>query len=240
MKIFSHKWKKLRLLNNLFCTNVISKARNNMFKTANLSWTSYKPTCFTLNIPLLSRFSIYTNAVKDDETPNFWEILQHWYKSNYIHETGFSTCVSSPLKCHFIVLYMFRENMNIYGQASKTCQPPFCPYGALQLRPSGWLTAHKACGFFFNFLDARCIKILLKCKYFCFCFVYVNPSKKKSSLSWHGKHFGIKCSYGHWHYKGNIAIHYSGDRECRQQAQSEVNSKIKLNCRWQSGMPWDA
>lgn len=128
-----------------------------MSKTANLSWTTHKLTCFTLNIPLLSRFSIYKNSAKDDETPNYWEILQHWYKSNDIHETGFSTCVSSPLKCHSIGPCMFRENMNIYAQASKTCQPPLCPHGALQLRPSGWVTAHKASRLFFNFLDARCI-----------------------------------------------------------------------------------
>lgn len=45
--------------------------------------------------------------------------------------------------------------MDTYAEASKICQSPFCPYGALQLRPSGWVTAQKTCGFFFNFLDLR-------------------------------------------------------------------------------------
>lgn len=79
LKLFSHKWKKLRLLNILFWTNITGKASRCTFKKTNSSSKPHKSMYFPLNVLLSTRFSTSRNTAK-----KLWNIKLLEYNSTLV------------------------------------------------------------------------------------------------------------------------------------------------------------
>lgn len=105
-------------------------------------------------------------------------------------------------------------------------------------RDSGWLTAHKSCRFFFNFLDARCTLKDPKMQILLNLFCVPKPWWEKNISNSTENILGSNVPMLLGSLKETLLpITQVGGRECRLQAQSEVNSKNQAELRV---TVWDA